>query len=275
MASISVITVNYNNAEGLRRTFDSVAEHKTSDLEYIVVDGNSDDDSLVLIEGATSLIDQWISEKDEGIYQAMNKGIAMAQGEYVLFLNSGDHFTQGLDLTKVFDALDGTGLIACDIHVRGTGIDYLKEHPETLTFSYLMEDTLAHQSVLIRRELFQEIGSYDESLKITADWKFFMHAIGLHRASYKRLPLVLSYYYLDGISATGPGSNMRKAERRRVIREEFAYFYQDYRKLKLMGSNRFKMLTELENSKFARKFNSFMLRLGLFIFRGKRLKDLE
>ena len=89
---ISIITINFNDKIGLQRTFDSVFAQDFNDFEYIVIDGGSNDGSKELIEENTDKISYWISEPDKGIYNAMNKGIKVANGEYLLFLNSGDKF---------------------------------------------------------------------------------------------------------------------------------------------------------------------------------------
>ena len=134
----------------------------------------------------------------------MNKAIQVASGQYLLFLNSGDHFNEEIRMDDVMDTLDGTDLIAWDIRIIGDGLDYVKSHPDPLRFSFLVRSTLAHQSVFIRRALFDQIGLYDHSLRIAADWKFFIHAIGKHQASYKAHKRVLTHYYLDGIIKMKP-----------------------------------------------------------------------
>ena len=105
---VTVITINYNNLHGLKRTIPSVLSQTCDDFEYIVVDGGSTDGSKEYIESQKG-IDQWVSEKDKGIYNAMNKGISMAHGEYCIFMNSGDHFFSTYSLENAYKELDGTG----------------------------------------------------------------------------------------------------------------------------------------------------------------------
>ena len=90
MKQISIITINYNNASGLEKTIRSVVEQTYNEYEYIIIDGASSDKSKEVIQEYQRYIDFWCSEKDSGIYNAMNKGIQKASGEYLLFLNSGD-----------------------------------------------------------------------------------------------------------------------------------------------------------------------------------------
>ncbi len=89
---LSIITVNYNNLEGLKKTVKSVVDQTWSEFEYLIIDGGSTDGCLEYIKIKENEIDFWISEPDKGVYHAMNKGIQKATGEYVIFLNSGDHF---------------------------------------------------------------------------------------------------------------------------------------------------------------------------------------
>ncbi|MAP54814.1 glycosyltransferase family 2 protein [Altibacter sp.] len=275
MVKLSIITVNYNNVHGLERTIKSVMTQQAKDIEFIVIDGKSTDDSVALLEGHDEHISYWSSEPDNGVYDAMNKGIATATGTYVLFLNSGDHFHNDTSAATMLPHLDGHDLIAFDIQVKGDGTDYVKAHPDVLQFSYLYHKTLAHQSVCIKRTLFDTSGGYDTSLRITADWKFFLDALVRKQCSYKAVHTVVSVYYLDGMSATAQGTNIRKQERKKVLAEEYGFFLKDYRKLEQFQLHRFKMLAALEASGPGRKVVSAVLRVLLFLFTGKKLRDLK
>ena len=107
-AKISIITINYNDKEGLLRTFKSIKSQCVSLFELVVIDGGSTDGSKKIIKEYESYIDYWVSESDFGVYNAMNKGIERATGEYVLFLNSGDYFYNDDSLSKIINELDGT-----------------------------------------------------------------------------------------------------------------------------------------------------------------------
>lgn len=259
MPKLSIITINFNNAKGLERTIKSVVAQENKDLEYIVIDGNSTDTSVAIIKEFEPHISTWISEPDTGVYQAMNKGISMATGAYLLFLNSGDHFYTEDTLNKIYSDITEKELISFSIRAIGQGVDIIKEHPQELNFSFLYKDTLAHQSTFIKRSLFTQVGVYDEALQITSDWKFFLLAAVRHNCSYKSVSEVLSTYYLDGKSATAEGTNIRKKEREQILKSEFSLFYSDYKKLELFNLNRFKMLLQLEQSKTGRKLATAML----------------
>ena len=274
MPKLSIITVNFNNANGLQRTINSVLEQEYKDLEFIVIDGNSTDSSLQIIKEHQSNITKWISESDTGAYHAMNKGVALAEGTYVLFLNSGDYF-HGPEVLKENEIhFSGSDFICFDIEVIGGDKSFIKRHPDSLQLSYLYYKTFAHQSTFIKRTLFDRVGHYDESLKIVADWKFFIHAAVYFRSTYKAVHNVLSVYNLDGMSATAEGTFKRRDEREKILRDDFPLFLGDYENLNKLTVNRFKILDELENSKVAQKINSAMLRFFLRVFRNKGLKDL-
>ena len=262
---VSVITINYNNLDGLKRTFDSVVNQTWQEFEYIIIDGGSIDGSKAFIERNKDKIDYWVSEQDKGIYNALNKGIQKATGDYLLFLNSGDHFYSEEVLANNLHHLIEHDIIAFDIHFLGTEYDKIGRHLDIICFSFLFEDTFAHQAVFIKRTLFDIVGLYDENLEIVADWKFFIQAIVYHKSTYKAIHEVLSTYYLEGISCSPKGLVLRKREREAVLKNEFSLFYDDYviaeQNRKLLSMNRFKMLLELEKTYLGRKFSSLTLKV--------------
>jgi glycosyltransferase involved in cell wall biosynthesis len=217
---ISIITINFNNASGLERTINSVLQQDYYDVEYIVIDGNSLDGSKAVINKYSDRLAYWISEPDTGIYNAMNKGIAKATGDYLLFLNSGDHFFQLNCLALLINRVNQQKpqqLIYGNIHVENE-IPFIKKYPEILTLEYFVKDTLPHPATLIHKSCFQN-NVYDSSLKIVADWKFFIIGIVIEKFSYLHVDTTIATFYMDGISS------LQKAlvakERREVIKECF------------------------------------------------------
>lgn len=222
---LSIITINYNNKTGLQNTINSVLAQSWRDFEWIIVDGGSTDGSKELIENTTkdanSHITFWCSESDKGIYNAMNKGIAQANGEYCMFLNSGDCLFDSKSLQKVpFDSHDEDILI-CDVVdiVNGNYRKLLSMDNRVLTFDNLLCYSIPHPSSLIRRKLFSSVGTYDESYKIVADWKFFIDAILYHEASYVHIPLTLVLFEGNGIS--NEREDLHQEERRRVHKQYY------------------------------------------------------
>lgn len=224
---LSIITINYNNADGLRKTLESVAAQTNRNFEHIIIDGGSTDGSVDVIKGYESTIKQsvtihqstiqlkWVSEKDKGIYNAMNKGIRMAKGEYLLFLNSGDAL-ENAEVVENFYKADIKTDIATGIEKRPNGkFDYPRKEEE-LCYSYFYLDTLLHQSTFIRRDAFERFGMYNENNRVASDWEWFFRAIIKENASYAPLDFVVADFEGNGISATSDNSELRAVERKRV-----------------------------------------------------------
>ena len=174
----SIITVNYNNKDGLRKTIESVIHQSFRDFEYIIIDGGSTDGSADVLKEYDAQIDYWVSEPDKGIYNAMNKGIAQAKGEYLNFMNSGDCFYAPDILEKVASYNYETDfIVGRDYHFNE---EIQKGHvsilPSRTTMIHFFVATLDHQSSFIRRELFDN-SPYDEGYRLVSDWIFFTEKI--------------------------------------------------------------------------------------------------
>ena len=211
---LSIITINRNNAAGLEKTMRSVSSQNCKEFEYIVVDGASTDASVEVIKRfADSFGDRlkWISEPDKGIYNAMNKGIRMASGDYVQILNSADCLVSNDVVELMYQALEQNG---------HPGIMYgnmLKDMPDgriirdrcfagqDITFLGFYTGTLNHSPAYIRRELFDKYGLYDDNLKIVSDWKWYLQAIifGEEKPVYTDVDITL--FDMNGISETNLG----------------------------------------------------------------------
>ena len=199
---ISIITINYNNGEGLERTIQSVINQDNSlSIEHLVIDGGSIDNSREIIDKYQTHIAYQCSEKDRGIYHAMNKGIAHATGEYLLFLNSGD-FLEPDSIVKVGNQLSGEDIVYGDLYfqdLKGNRTPML--YPEKPTTEYLFEKSLGHPATFFRRNLFEKY-AYNESLKIVSDWEFLFRKIVMERCRVKHIPIFISTFMTDGISCT-------------------------------------------------------------------------
>lgn len=174
----SIITVNYNNKDGLRKTIESVIHQTYRDFEYIVIDGGSTDGSADILIEYDKQITYWVSEPDKGIYNAMNKGIAQAKGEYLNFMNSGDCFYAPNILEKVASYNYETDfIVGRDYHFNE---EIQKGHasnlPSRTTMIHFFVATLDHQSSFIKRKLFDN-SPYDEGHRLVSDWIFFTEKI--------------------------------------------------------------------------------------------------
>lgn len=225
---LTIITINYNNAAGLQRTMESVLKQTNTNFEYIVVDGGSLDGSKEIIKKFENRFEnnlnrnhplRWISESDNGIYHAMNKGIRAATGEYVHFLNSGDYLTSNRVVDSMLNELNNCDiLIGTKISARIDGkIRKEIKFKEPLTMYTFYRGTIEHTSAYIRRSLFERYGLYDESLKIVSDWKWYMLSIIWGDAVVKFTDIPVSYFDTTGISSTNLG--LDKKERRMVLEE--------------------------------------------------------
>ena len=199
---LSIITINLNNCDGLKRTIDSVICQTFTDYEWIVIDGGSTDGSRELIEQYSDHFAYWVSEPDKGIYNAMNKGITQTKGEWILFLNSGDYLYGKNTLAEIdLNCIDVD--IAYGIMLRG-GTNGSINNPEmmksNLHWSDFISGSLPHQSTFIKKTLFDKVGYYDEDLKAVADWKFFVEAIIYNNSQTLFIPKIISIYEGDGIS---------------------------------------------------------------------------
>jgi len=218
MINHSVITINFNNKDGLRKTIESVVNQTYKNFEYIIIDGGSSDGSLDVIREYANKISYWISEPDNGIYNAMNKGILKSKGEYLQFLNSGDWLVDNNVFEKLFNEK-----LACDllygniIMVKPDGkfqINYGQKGNE-ITFYTLYRETINHPSAFIRRGLFLEYGLYDEQLKIVSDWKFFLIAFGLNKSNIIYKNIEVTYFDTSGISSSQ--YKLAQSERNKVL----------------------------------------------------------
>ena len=225
---ISIISINLNNAEGLKKTISSVYEQSYSGIEYIIIDGGSTDESLDIINDSADKLNYWISEKDSGMYHAMNKGIAEANGDYLLFLNSGDSLTNSESIENAVGLFNNEDIIYGNINAVFNGsIVRTETYPDTLNFNYFVSGAIPHQGMFIKKSVFTRIGLYDEDLKICSDWKFQLDAICKLKCSYKHIDLIVSDYSGDGISSREENQNQIRKEKETVLINEYSLFKED------------------------------------------------
>lgn len=195
---LSVITINYNNYEGLERTIKSVVAQSCKEFEYVVVDGGSTDGGAELLSKYSDFIDKGVSEQDGGLYAAINKGARMASGEYCLFLNSGDTFFSENTVQELYSCcLEADFIEGKIMTVKGIHTPYDNYTLNT----YIYESNNYHQASLIRRTMILD-RPYDEKLKVAADLKFNINNIVIHGCSFSTVPVIISNYEPGGRSST-------------------------------------------------------------------------
>jgi glycosyltransferase involved in cell wall biosynthesis len=216
---VSIVTINFNNVSGLKKTVESVAAQSFKDIEYVIIDGASTDDSINIIKRNKDIVSFFISENDNGIYDAMNKGITNAKGDYLLFLNSGDYlagpsvmqqFNEALHNKPGFDIYYGDMIIVNDKNIPGSNHC---RYPDTIDLDFLKKDTLNHQTSLIHSGLFHQFGTYPLEYKMAADYWLFLLAF-LNNKTFCHLPFPIANYDLSGISAAQ--NNLYKEEKNKI-----------------------------------------------------------
>lgn len=231
---ISIITISYNNAAGLEETIRSVIAQTYKNIEYIVIDGGSSDHSKAIIANHEASITYWVSEQDKGIFNAMNKGIKAATGDYLLFINSGDllmdkHVIQDVINIGLKEELVYGNQMIIDGALRTEWIPDAE-----LTFSTFFKTSIPHQSTFIKRDLFDTVGLYNENYTIISDWAFFLIAVSKHGCSYRHVDRFIALFNKDGISSDPVNYPTLAKERLDVFEQYFPFFYKDYERFAVM-----------------------------------------
>ena len=209
MSRYSVIIVNENNANGLKKTIVSVINQTYDDYEYIIIDGNSTDDSVKVIKQFADKVTYWISEPDSGIYNAMNKGIAASTGDYLIFLNSSDVFYNERVLELVNKNHHNSDLIIGRESLGGTSPSEF--NPKDITMMSLFQKPLPHQATFIKRMLFANT-SYDEKFRIVADWKFWIQKLIIENCSYEYIDVIIDVFDMNGVSINSDGLGTKECK---------------------------------------------------------------
>lgn len=210
---ISIITINYNNIVGLKKTAESILNQTNKNFEWIVIDGGSTDGAYDYLKSISTHIDYWCSEKDNGIYHAMNKGTSIATGKYCLYMNSGDCMFDNNVIQKILsidlkaDIINGRGELVVDgvptrIRECKKSIN-LSDWVQLLPFDNktIGGNTLLHQATLIRRKCILET-PYDEKLRVASDYKFWLEGLVLKNYTYEITDIVIcSFDDLSGVSS--------------------------------------------------------------------------
>lgn len=261
---LSIITINYNNKEGLKKTIQSVCDQSFKEVEYIVIDGGSIDGSKEYIKEHGNKITFWLSEPDNGIYHAMNKGIKHANGDYLLFLNSGDMLINNNILTDVLpyftDELDiiSGSILTSDNRVLRT--------PNKLTTTFFLNNSLHHPATFISKKLFKN-SCYNEQKKIVSDWEFFVDSIVKKGASYLIIDEVVSVFDTNGISNRAEYLELINNERNDYFTNYFSeILLNDLRELDSKRTHEYTIIESRVKAIKTSKFAWFCFRVLLKIF---------
>lgn len=211
MQKISIITVCFNNRDGLLTTIKSVLRQKYKNIEYIIIDGGSTDGSADIISryqksGAFNRFVRFYScsEHDGGIYYGMNKGVAQSTGDYCLFLNSGDYFCND----KVLDIVFGNQNYSEDLiigrqkHTTKLGISHSRHfYPDLINKYFFFADTLPHQCTFIRKSMLEKTNGYHTDYRIVSDWIFWYEAVVDNNATICTIDTHVAIQQPNGVSS--------------------------------------------------------------------------
>ncbi|MGD0845166.1 MAG: glycosyltransferase family 2 protein [Geobacteraceae bacterium] len=193
---VTVVTAVYNGAESIERSIISVIGQSFPTFEYIIIDGGSGDSTVELLRRYEESIEYWISEPDYGIYDALNKGISLARGEWLYFLGADDALVDSHVLEKVFLERHDTKLLYGDVLYGDTGTTY----GGAFTRLKLTKKNICQQGIFYRSDLFQTLGHFDLKYPLLADWVFNMKVFSLRESRPEHLDMVVAEYSLSGAS---------------------------------------------------------------------------
>lgn len=224
--TLSIITINFNNFDGLKKTVESVVNQTYRDLEYIIVDGASTDGGAEYVKQMSTQSYSFpltcISEKDTGIYNAMNKGIKKAKGEYLLFLNSGDFLIAPDVIERVFEQALIADIVCARTNVSDKGsVIWVSPLLQQISLSTLYFNGIPHQATFIRRSLFEKYGLYREDFRYNSDTDFWYKAIVLGDATTQGVDVITTDYNLDGVSASDSHNETFINEHNQILSQGF------------------------------------------------------
>jgi glycosyltransferase involved in cell wall biosynthesis len=201
---ISVITINLNDKLGLQRTVESVKTQNNSLYEHIIIDGGSTDGSVELIKENALLFSYSISEPDKGVYDAQNKGIAQAKGAYLIFLNSGDTFCSNKVLDQFANspvALKHKVIYGNSNIIKGNGAIEKLIPPNQLSTNFWYRQTLNHQAIFFKKDIFERFGKYNTSYRFSADMDLLLKIFKKEPEAFYHLNEFVCNYVEAGLSA--------------------------------------------------------------------------
>ena len=216
---ISIITACFNAQDTIEETIRSVAKQTYDNIEYIIVDGSSTDNTLQIIENYRDMINILISEPDSGVYNAMNKGIKVATGDLLFFLNADDIFINELVVQQFaeFAESNNTGLLLGDIILLDKYDGRVYHEKQSLIDNIqLLKSTIFHPATFFRKEVFERFGRYSEENKIASDYEWYLNYFVKNNGDYSYLDKPVSVFSMGGLSSDERYSKIHKEERERI-----------------------------------------------------------
>jgi glycosyltransferase involved in cell wall biosynthesis len=240
---ISIITVCLNAGTYLEATMQSVFAQTYPHIEYIIIDGGSEDQTLAIIEKYQYQLTNWVSEKDNGIYEAMNKGIKMANGESILMLNAGDWLEKNA-IQKMVESVDrrvNDKIICCDWTVFFNQSN--RQIQRQVNFDFNKRNGICHQGTLIGRDIYREFGDYDTQWRFVSDYDFYVRVWKSNPSSFQRVPYSLAHFMYEGITT----NRIRQSnlERWKVINQHFSWFNSIHIRIVTIGAIAYRTLKTL------------------------------
>ncbi len=201
---VTIVTICKNAENLMGQTIKSVLAQTYKDIEYIIIDGKSTDGTIGMINQYGNKIAKFVSEQDLGIYDAMNKGIGLATGEIICFMNAGDKFHSKNVVEKIvecFESADVEGIFGdvCLIDSEGKAVAIKRQ--KFIDDSFLMNDSICHQSMFVKVKLFNQYGLFNLKYKLAADLEWFLRVIRKFKVNFKHADIVVADYILGGFSS--------------------------------------------------------------------------
>lgn len=221
--TVSVITVCLNAAGTIESALQSVCAQTYNGIEHVIIDGGSTDGTLEIIGKYRDRVSRLVSETDSGIFNAMNKGLELATGDIIFFLNADDHFHDPevvADIVRAFNVVDSPDVIYGDLYWNWRGKQVPAHQPETVTREFLARRTILHQTVFARTSLFRRVGGFSEDLRVVSDYDWLVRAFTDSSVRWRHLDRYISVMGTGGAS----WNSHWERERLRVMRRYFSWY---------------------------------------------------
>lgn len=220
----SIITVCKNMGEELRATISSIKNQSYRDFEYIIIDGDSTDSTKKVIKLNKDVVNKLVSEADSGIYEAMNKGLKLARGEYVYFLNAGDTLASDSVLKEMAKKAQNFDLIYGDVNVVDSKQSY-RNYFTRVDSWFLVKNSICHQAMFSKRELYLKWGIFDENFQVAGDYEWLLRVWSKINTTKLYLPIVVANFNMGGKSSSQKYRQIAESEGKIIRKKYFNFWY--------------------------------------------------